>query len=400
MHPLSSRSPSPLVQGGETIDRLTIRRHNKDAERAAKPGQRGASTANGSGSRWKRKLEETESELNRATDAEPLASSGRTETLLDFRYSSSELELESTKTTEARRTLKRTIRPVSPDEIDALSHGTSPVPNHSLARPNIATPLANSTARLRPATSPDILNITQDKSRSRGRSKPGSILGVLNSPETNAGPRPQPTGPRAWDREEFRSSHPLSSLFKSGPRKVTVSTSVVASRKAASESRTAPRQQSLEDEARKAQQAKGSMVRTSNAFARPAKQTEPKARGEKKTIRASPSHSHLSDDDSRLPSSDRQRTDARSTKKGRKLNRDKEMSEDLDRRTLDEADARAKCEREAMKKEIEEEEQHRKAQWQRAENYTRRGESFFASAGAVDIAETEQRIARAQAAIE
>lgn len=289
---------------------------------------------------------------------------------------------------------------LSPDPIDGLDERSSPPPLSTL------DPNTN------PSQSDEDTPRPKQKRRERspkahvsqGRTDPKDSISKARSEQS----RPQTAQPKARALSRVDSTGSTSSFFGNSPRaprRSTVSTSVVRRPMPNGGARRQRRAESDENDSTSDAGQRRPRAQQVKPQPSPRKSSPKKSTPRKSTARPSVAD-RFSDDESELSAGG-----PRKAKGGKLSKRDKDGARYLDTAVTSKPDPKLKAEVGKIKAKLqseerlavarfEEEDRERAASWRGVEDSNRQGESFFASATTVDIAETEERIARAQAAIE
>lgn len=319
---------------------------------------------------------------------------------------------DSIATPKAKRSVQSTssrLLSLSPDPIDGLDERSSPPPtgtfdpNTSPLQSDEDTPKPKAKRRERSPLKPLPISRTSSKSE-LGKSK----YGIRHSLSA----QPKPTA-----RTPIESSSSTPSLLGDSPlarRKSTVSTSVVkrkGDQDAQLQSQDNRSASGSVNSTTKGQQrvgeAESRSPRKKHDSRLPALEKQLGAAKERRPAKPIAAADRFSDDESERPAGGSRSGSARKSKKSLRDEEGARFLEDAtgskpDSRTEEKAKIKAKLasEERLAAAQFEAEDRERAARWRGVEANNRQGESFFASTATVDIAKTEGRIARAQAAIE
>lgn len=403
-------------------DRTTKDGDNNNTRRKSKRARSSVSpTIKGNGRPRRRLNSETENDSDSQSTAQPAASVSETKFMAlntvqkrlngaaSRRYSDARdpqktpKPKRSVQSTRSTRSTQSILCSSSPDPIDGLEEGSSPPPlailDPDTPHSDEATPKPKSKRRERiPTTRPPF-----DASPTKVRGKSKGEIGRSHSDQ-----------PQATTQLPVEPSRPAAELFGESPRarrKSTVSTSIVVTKQkfdgeprqrsqvqksACSSTSNTPKERPPKAEA----QSSGKKVKPT----RPQKEQGKDRR--RNSTKAAPADLFSDDESERVAAGSK-----KFTVKDKQSRRDKEGARYLEQQAEDNPDSPRSAETSKIKAKLQSERRLAAARFEEEDRETEvslkgvelnnlQGESFFASTATVDIAETEERIARAQAAIE
>lgn len=278
---------------------------------------------------------------------------------------------------------------LSPDPIDGLDERSSPPPSLNTSwQPDEDTPRPKSRRR---ENSPK-----KAKPPPKVQARPSNGLSNAKT-DLRRSLSHQPKRP---NRTPLEPSRPASEFFGASPstrRKSTVSTSVLKKPK-------------VDGELHQLQPGVKTAVAPSarkNGNSKTSTSQKPQGDKKRQSLKPSAPIDPFSDDESERAVG----VSKKSSRNGKKSKQDEEGAQYLaeqnkseEKRMLDKHEAKIKAKLQSQERlaaaQFEAEDRERAASWRGVEYNNRQGESFFALTATVDIAETEEKIARAQAAIE
>lgn len=415
----SSSLPSPT--GSKRHSKKSRETKNAGNNKTTRDNKRQRSsvspTAKGNGRRRIRLDSETESDSDSKPAARPVAAADKSKfeardtvhRRLNRAVSDSNSDVDDPqKTPKPKRSVQSThstLRSPSPDPIDGLEEGSSPPP--------LAIVDINTSPRQSDEDTPKPKKQQRERSLAKLPKTRLSPTKIIRQPKRDIRRSPSDQ-PKATKQVALEPCRPASEFFGDSSRtqrKSTVSTSVLKKR---SIDGASPQRSQEQNPARgpigsasvERQQIQKTSAPSAGKKQQPATMAKVQGKDKKQTSKTITPGNRFSDDESEKVVGGGKKT-LRKTKQSR---RDEEGARFLDVTTTGKSDhplsveakikAKLQSEERLAAAQFDAEDHERAESWKGVERNNLQGESFFASTATVDIAETEERIARAQAAIE